>query len=629
MKKLITAFENSGVEVGLALLYIALLHLFGLFRIEEFKVNLRKNKFMTFKKVFLPGFFIVFILCFSFSNISAQGFLKVNGKHLENDFNKNFILRGMGFGGWMLQEGYMFNLGFLGQQYKIREKITELTSKKEADIFYDKWLKNHTQKADIDSMASWGFNSIRLPMHYDLFTLAGKDEPVVGKNTWLPQGFKMVNDLLKWCKENKIYLILDLHAAPGGQGNDLPISDRNPEEPSLWQSQENQDKTVALWKELASRYANEPLIGGYDILNETNWGFDNPEDKRGTEEKRNIPLRDFFIRLTKAIREVDKNHIIFLEGNGFANNYGGMFPLWDNNLVISFHKYGNFSTKETIQKFLDYRDQYNVPLWLGESGENSNTWFTNTIKLMEDNDIGWCWWQLKKMGINNPLQIEQPEDYNLFINYCKGILLKPDSTVSRKILNALLDNIKIQNNIYHKDVTDAMFRQVYSTATLPFKPNIISGQTKINAVYFDLGRNGFAYNDKDTASYMYTAGVHTQGNRGRTYRNDGVDIKNDKNNEPYIFSIEDGEWLLYTTTVKKASTYTVTFYTSGKDGAIDLYNNDLLISANISVAASKGEDDFIASPAIKMHLNKGINKIKIYFKKGGLNLKDFELKSEL
>ncbi len=564
----------------------------------------------------------------SFFKSNSQGFLKANGKHLENDTNKNFILRGMGLGGWMLQEGYMFNLGFLGQQYKIKEKITELIGKKEAKIFYDKWLKNETQKTDIDSLASWGFNSIRLPMHYDLFTLAVKNEPVAGKNTWLPRGFKMVDDLLKWCKENKIYLILDLHAAPGGQGNDLPISDRNPDEPSLWQSQANQDKTVALWKELARRYANEPYIGGYDILNETNWGFDNPEDKRGTEEKRNIPLRDFFIRLTKAIREVDKNHIIFLEGNGFANTYRGMFPLWDNNLVISFHKYGNFSTKETIQNFLDYRAKYNVPLWLGESGENSNTWFTNTIKLMEDNDIGWCWWQLKKMGINNPLQIKQPEDYNLFVNYCKGNSTKPDSIISLKILNGLLDNIKIENNIYHKDVTDVMFRQVYSTATIPFKPNIISTNTQINAVDFDLGRNGFAYNDKDTASYQYTAGVYTQGNRGRTYRNDGVDIKNDKSGEPYVFSIEDGEWLLYTTTVKKSDNYSITFYTSGNDGVIDLYNNDKLISANISIAASGDEEKFIASTPIKIHLDKGVNKIKIYFKKGGFGFKSFSLETQ-
>lgn len=558
-------------------------------------------------------------------NLSAQGFLKVKGQHIENEVSKNYILRGMGFGGWMLQEGYMFDLGFLGQQYKIKEKITELIGENETAIFYSKWLKNHTQETDIDSMKSWGFNSVRLPMNYDLFTLSVKDEPVAGKNTWLPEGFKMVDDLLKWCKKNKIYLILDLHAAPGGQGNDLAISNRNPNEPSLWESKANQEKTIALWTKLADRYSNETYIGGYDILNETNWGFDDPKDSRGTEEKNNAPLRDFFIRLTKAIREVDKNHIIYLEGNGFANNYNGMFPLWDNNLVISFHKYGNFSTKATIQNFLDLRDKYNVPLWLGESGENSNTWFTNTIRLMEDNDIGWSWWPLKKMGINNPLQIKKPEDYDLFLKYCKGEIAKPDAATAQKVLNDLLENIKTENNIYHKDVIDAMFRQVYSTATLPFKRNIISAKTVIDAVNYDLGRNGFAYNDKDTASYMYTPGVHTQGNRGRTYRNDGVDIKNDKKGEPYVFSIEDGEWLLYTLDVKESGNYAVTFLTSDGNGIISIYKNDQQISGDISIDATGDENKFMQSGAKKIYLRKGVNRIKIYCKKGGFDLKSFEL----
>ncbi|WP_431217755.1 cellulase family glycosylhydrolase [Puia sp. P3] len=68
---------------------------------------------------------------------------------------------------------------------------------------------------------------------------------------------------------------------------------------------------------------------------------------------------------------MDQRHIIIIEGNGFGNNYNGIFPLWDDNLVLSFHKYGNFNTQASIQNFLNWQDQYNVPLWLGESGENS------------------------------------------------------------------------------------------------------------------------------------------------------------------------------------------------------------------------------------------------------------------
>jgi aryl-phospho-beta-D-glucosidase BglC (GH1 family) len=69
-----------------------------------------------------------------------------------------------------------------------------------------------------------------------------------GENTWLEEGFKMTDDLLKWCADNKMYLILDLHAAPGGQGNDANISDNDKSKPSLWESEENQKKTIAFGK---------------------------------------------------------------------------------------------------------------------------------------------------------------------------------------------------------------------------------------------------------------------------------------------------------------------------------------------------------------------------------------------
>ena len=71
-------------------------------------------------------------------------------------------------------------------------------------------------KRDINSLKAWGFNFIRLPI---------EKEPVAGQNTWLKTGFELTSKLLSWCKKNKMYLILDLHAAPGGQGNDRPIAD--------------------------------------------------------------------------------------------------------------------------------------------------------------------------------------------------------------------------------------------------------------------------------------------------------------------------------------------------------------------------------------------------------------------
>ncbi|RYY08034.1 MAG: carbohydrate-binding protein [Sphingobacteriaceae bacterium] len=555
----------------------------------------------------------------------SQEFLKAKGRLITDGKGNKVILRGMGLGGWMLQEGYMFHLGNVGQQYKIKTRIEEVAGSEYTAKFYDNWLTNHTRKIDVDSMAAWGFNSIRLPMHYQLFTLRVEQEPIAGQNTWLEKGFALTDSLLKWCKANHMYLILDLHAAPGGQGNDLPISDRDPAKQSLWESKANQQKTIALWKKLAERYANEPAIGGYDIINEPNWGFEKTDDKRGIEETKNEPLRQLMVDITKAIREVDKNHIVIIEGNGFGNNYRGIFPLWDQNMVLSFHKYGNFNNQGSIQNFLKLSEQYQVPLWMGESGENSNTWFTEAIQLAENNNIGWCWWQEKKIGINNPLEIKLTPSYQKLLDYWNGKSAKPSQSEAITALNEFLENIKIENTIYHKDVTDAMFRQVKTKATVPFKKTTIGSNTIINAVDYDLGAQRLAYFDKDTASYQYTPGVKTVGNRGRAYRNDGVDIQASDNGY-YVYSIEDGEWLQYTLNVTKSGTYTIklTVSSDAGKGKISFLADGKQVATNVAVANSTGVNNWYAMELKKIKLLKGNNKVRVYADEGGFNLKSIQ-----
>ena len=563
----------------------------------------------------------VLIAVLLFNAVKGQGFLKAKDKIIVDEQGKEVILRGMGLGGWMLQEGYMFRLGNIGQQYRIKEKIRELVGPEKTEELYNDWLNNHTTRRDIDSLAAWGFNSVRLPMHFNLYTLPVADEPTPGQNTWLEKGFALTDSLLGWCKANKIYLILDLHAAPGGQGNDLPISDRHPDQPSLWESEANRSKTIALWRKLAERYANEPWIGGYDIINEPNWGFEDKEDTRGTKETQNKPLKQLMQDITAAIREVDKKHIIIIEGNGFGNNYRGIMPPWDDNMVLSFHKYGNFTTIPTIRQFLDLRETYNVPIWLGESGENSNTWFTNTIRMAEEQHIGWAWWQLKKMGINNPLEIKNTPGYQAILDYWSGKAPAPSAEEAYRSLKEFVNNTRIENNIYHPDVTDAMFRQVRSAEAIPFKTHWIEDRSLIKAVDYDLGRNLSAYADADTASYHYTPGVNTQGNRGYAYRNDGVDIRKE-GEDYYVFQVEDNEWLQYTLNAGKGGTFDLQF-TMAADGEnrspkFDVLDNDKVIAAGVAVPGQGWQ----TIPVRNLKFTKGLHRLKIVFTSGGCRFKD-------
>ncbi|HMI02230.1 MAG TPA: cellulase family glycosylhydrolase [Pedobacter sp.] len=513
-------------------------------------------------------FSILAILLLSAAQTQGQGFLKAEGKRIVNEKNENVLLRGIGLGGWMLQEGYMLKIQNEGQQYRIRERIVDLMGERQTQEFYDLWLANHTRKIDVDSMKAWGFNSIRLPMHFNLYTLPVDKEPVAGENTWLDKGFALTDSLLAWCKANKMYLILDLHAAPGGQGSDLNISDRDPSKPSLWESEANQQKTIALWKKLAERYANEPWIGAYDIINEPNWGFqDLAGDKNGTKEKGNVPLKKLMADITRAIREVDKKHIIIIEGNGWGNNYNGILPAWDDNMVLSFHKYWSHNDPASAGNMVKMRDQYNIPVWLGETGENSNVWFTEAIRLFESNNIGWAWWPLKKVGANNPMEIRSNPNYNDVVRYINGKGSKPKESNAYSGLMELAAYTKLESTIIHRDVLDAMMRQPFSAETKPFKQHIIRNNAIINAVDYDLGRNGIAYFDRDTADYHVSTGQRGAGNKGRVYRNDGVDISKDslKYETYYVNSIEPGEWLQYTVDVKKAGNYTLKLSIASND----------------------------------------------------------------
>jgi len=391
---------------------------------------------------------IAFYLIVQGENVLSQGFLRVEGKQIVNEKGENVLLRGIGLGGWMLQEPYMLQLSKVaGTQTEIKSRISELIGKKNCEEFYKSYLNNMITEKDIDSLKKWGFNSVRLPMHYNLFTLPVDKEPVAGQNTWLETGFKLTDNLLSWCKKNKIYLILDLHAAPGGQGNDRPIADVDTLKPNLWNSEENQKKTIALWRRLSVRYKNEEWIGGYDLINETNYKLEGNES-----------LKKLFLAITQKIREVDNKHIIFIEGNQFANDYTGLTPPWDNNMVYSFHKYWNATTVETIQKYLDIREKYNVPFWMGESGENNNEWFRAVINLLETNNLGWSWWTVKKIGSERSLMtISKPAGYQKVIDYWSGKGVKPAVEEAKTSFMQLAENVKIEKCKVNYAVINALF----------------------------------------------------------------------------------------------------------------------------------------------------------------------------
>lgn len=535
------------------------------------------------------------------SLINSQSFLHTLDKKIVNGNGQEVFLKGIGLGGWLLMEGYMLHTSsFANAQWEIKAKIEALIGESNAETFYETYHENYVRKADIDKIAEWGFNSIRLPFHYNI--LSPSDSPGV----FMESGFAILDSVLSWCESNQIYLILDMHAAPGGQSNEN-ISDYNPAFPSLWESTLNQDRTVEIWRKIAERYKNEEWIGGYDLLNEPKWDL-GPD---------NTPLRNLFIRITDTIRAVDNNHIIFIEGNWFATNFTGLTPPWDDNMAYSFHKYWNSNDQGSIQYMVDIRDNFNVPLWLGETGENSNTWFTDCTELMVANDIGLAWWPHKKIdNIAGPLSAHLLPEYQVLLNYWNGQGGQPSVQYATNALIKQAQALSITQCDFHPDVIDAMMRQPNDNTIIPFTQNNIPGV--IYGVQFDLGKWLFAYNDAD---YQNTGGGSW--NSGSSYRNDGVDIE--PCNDPFTLGynvgwIEHGEWLKFTVNVSESGIFDLALRVSSPnaDGRI-LVRWDGQTIGIINVPNTGGWQNWQTVMLNDIQLSSGVHTYQVQFINGQFN----------
>jgi endoglucanase len=289
--------------------------------------------------------------------------------------------------------------------------------------------------------------------------------------------------------------------------------------------------------------------------------------------------------------------------------------------VLSFHKYWNKNDKASIQKIVDTREQYNVPVWLGETGENSNVWYAQAVQLLEENNIGWAWWPLKKLGVNNPLQIRSNLNYQDVLNYWNGKGEKPRESNAYSGLLELATYTRVGTNRVHRDVIDALMRQPHSSKTVPFAKNNIQNGTVLKAVNYDLGKNGYAYWDSDTADYR-VSGIKGVGNRGRTYRNDGVDIVMDSAHYEtyYVNHIETGEWLQYTIDVKQKGIYNIGLSVASEitGGAVSITINNK-IAGNKQMVPLTGAKNWTTLWFKNVSLAAGRQLLRVYADKGGFD----------
>lgn len=402
------------------------------------------------------SFIVLIMLCLSCTTKpgNSNRFIHIEGHDLITPDGNKFLIQGINLGNWLNPEGYMFFFSNVNCYRTINEAFCELVGPDFTAEFWREFKKNYITQADIAYIKQTGMNSIRLPFHYKLFT----DEDYMG-NTLGQEGFEIIDRLLDWCRQEGLYVIFDMHDAPGGQTGDN--IDDGYGYPWLFESEESQQLCCNIWKQIAQKYADDPIVLGYDLLNEPIAHY-----FKDDYPHLNAALEPFYKKCTAAIREVDKNHIILLAGAQWNSNFS-VFSDWkfDDKIMYTCHRYWCDTLQNNIQDFVDFRDKVNLPMYMGETGENNDQWVGAWRRLMERNNIGWHYWPYKKMARGACMMlVTPPENWNVIVEYTKKDRNsfakirenRPEQALVRQALTDLLENIKFANNKKNEGYTQAL-----------------------------------------------------------------------------------------------------------------------------------------------------------------------------
>ena len=488
----------------------------------------------------------------------VNGFLSTDGRRIINGAGEEVLLTGWGLGNWLLCEGYMWlsdDSERFDRPRRMEAVVENLTGKAYADKFWKKYRSRYITEDDIQMMAEMGYNSVRIPINARLFIQEG---PGI---QFLNEGFQLLDKAINWCEKHKVYAFIDLHGAPGGQTG-ANIDDSIDDVCRLFADQDQFDKGIALWEALAQRYADRWIVGGYDLLNEPI----RPVRFEGdTSQDEYLPrLKEFYEVCIARIRAHDQQHLISLEGHHWATRLDIFDHVYDPKMVIHFHRYACPPDKSAFQPYLDISERLNVPLWLGETGENTMEWFSAMMPLACSLGIGINMWPWKKMRcVNSPCSITPPEDWQMIIDYANGGV-HPGYEKVQKILNEYLKNMELENCYINEYISANVFR--------------VPGCIIAGADFDELPGTGVSYRsvnkDYPAATYRRNTGMYLYPrfkDRSKRFAFDGEWAQ-------YVLRLSSGEFACYSLyDVSMQSKLEIDCYAPEKTVA-EIYQDERLLS---------------------------------------------------
>lgn len=373
-------------------------------------------------------------------------FVTVKGTQLYQADGSSFTIKGVNLNHWLTPESYMF--GFKNISVTETDKaFRQIFGDEYMNSWWTRFMENYYTLEDFLYLNSIGANTVRIPLTYKMFN----DEFYLCGDS-ADMGFGFVDKVVSWCREAGLYLILDMHVAPGGQSG-APHIDDSDGYPRLFESAENMEEYCRIWRKIAERYADEPIILGYELLNEpikkeyeTLYGY----------------LQPTFEKAAAAIREVDGNHILIVGGANFYDDFTPLTNLeFDSKILLTRHRYGSTVVKGDAE----LRDKYGLPIFIGEFGHwNGGTDMTSQIvSNMKSSGIGYTYWPFKKMDDwESLLGFAVPEDWQQISSFVSA---QRDTPVQIQIALGSVDVEKAREAM-ETYLVNCMFRNCFERASV-------------------------------------------------------------------------------------------------------------------------------------------------------------------
>lgn len=333
--------------------------------------------------------------------IQQNDFLKVVGSNLQNERGEVVVLRGVNFGGWMIQESWMCPVNGADRQWANLDSINAMKNRGFSDEqileLFNTYEDNLITEYDFDRVRELGLNCIRIPFWYRNFM---KDE----NGTWWNAdnlnnnpGFKRLDWAIEQAGKRGMYVILDLHGAPGGQNMDHSCGTLGKNE--LYESQKNRRIMEDLWVKIATRYKGNPVVAAYDIMNEpqNNGGYRGPNSWAPGSPEATSRTNSVYDQMIKAIREVDPDHVITVEAIWEMKALPDPQTMGWTNMMYQMHLYdkSKIIIDYRINEIVEAMNNYGVAGYVGEFNNDSYDCQDYAYQKYNANGISWTMWTYK------------------------------------------------------------------------------------------------------------------------------------------------------------------------------------------------------------------------------------------